>query len=131
MRPFVRKDSSRLVWLCRDRHDEAAAFALDAVRVDEILDREPGRRLVVVLEDSLGEPRAVEISRLFGRFGKRDVDDVVGAARVERRALVVVDRVVRGSDEVGRRPSRAGVADGAKRLDVGHRGRAYQRVRAI
>ena len=50
------------------------------------------------------------------------MDDVVRAAREELRALLVVDGVVRRSDEIGQRAGRAGVADGAKRLDVGHRG---------
>ena len=50
------------------------------------------------------------------------MEDVVRAARVQTRSLVVVDRVVRRGDEVRQRSGRAGVADGAERLDVGHRG---------
>ena len=50
------------------------------------------------------------------------MDDVVRAARVQPRALFIVDYVVRRGDEVRQRSGRAGVADGAERLDVGHRG---------
>ena len=97
-------------------------LARDAVRADELLAREPHRGIVVALEDPLREPVAVQLPRRRGRLGQGHVDDVVGAARIERRALLVGDGVVRRGDEVGQRAGRAGVADGAKRLHVGHRG---------
>ena len=53
---------------------------------------------------------------------KRHVRHVVGAARVQGSALVVVDGVIGRCDEIGQRAGRAGVADGAERLNVGHRG---------
>ena len=122
VRALVRKHASVRVRRGRDRDDHAAALARDAVRADELLHREPHRGLGVVFEDTVREPLAVEPPGLVGRLGKRDVDDVVRAARVQRRALLVVDGVVRRCDEIRQRAGRAGVADGAKRLDVGHRG---------
>ena len=104
------------------RGDHPLALPCDAVRADELLAREPHGRLVLLLEDSLGEPVAVQLPCSGRRFGQRDVDDVVRAAGVERRSLLVRHGVVRGSDEVGQRAGRAGVADGAKRLHIGHRG---------
>ena len=77
------------------------------------------------------QPLAVQLAGRSRGFGQRDVDDVVGAPRVQLRALLVRYGVVRRSDEVGQRPGGARVPDGAKRLGVGHRRRAYQWVRAI
>ena len=50
------------------------------------------------------------------------MNHVVRAAGIQLGALLVVDGVVRGSHEIRQRPGRAGVADGAERLGVGHRG---------
>ena len=58
------------------------------------------------------------------------MEDVEGAARVQACALLVVDGVVRGRDEVRQVPGRAGVADGAERHDLGHRGERTNGFRA-
>jgi hypothetical protein len=50
------------------------------------------------------------------------VEDVVRAAPVELGALGVVDRVVGRRHEIRQSTGRAGIADGAERLGVGHRG---------
>ena len=50
------------------------------------------------------------------------MDDVVRAAGEELVALLATDGVVRRGDEIDERTGRAGVADGAKRLQVAHRG---------
>ena len=68
------------------------------------------------------QPLAVDPPRVGDRLGQRQVEDVVRTPRIERRALILVHNVVRGRDEIGQRAGRAGVADGAKRLDVAHRG---------
>ena len=57
---------------------------------------------------------------LLGRLGKREVEHVVRAARVQVVTLLGRHRVVRRSYEVGQGPGRTGVADGAEALHVGH-----------
>ncbi len=48
--------------------------------------------------------------------------DVVRAAGEEPVALLATDGVVGRGDEIRERTGRAGVADGAERLQVAHRG---------
>ena len=107
----------------RQRDDHAVPLARDAVRADELLD---ARARPTARRPARGSPSASH-SRYrrppqSADSGKRHMDDVVRAARVQRRALLVGDGVVRRGDEIGERAGRARVADGAKRLDVGHRG---------
>ena len=118
----MREDGARLVRLCRERHDHAAALARDTVRTNVALDRKPSSRLVVAGENALSQPFPVEPNRLTGRLGQGHVDDVVRAAPIQLCTLGLVDGVVGGCHEIRQRAGRAGVADGAERLDVGHRG---------
>ena len=74
------------------------------------------------VEDSLREPVAVQVHGLLRRLGQRQVDDVERAAREELLALLAADCVVGRCDEIDERTGRAGVTDGAKRLQVAHRG---------
>jgi len=93
----------------------------DSVRADVGLDHEPRRGVSLLLQDAPREPLRVEASGVLDRLGKRDVDDVVRAAREETRSLLVVDRVVGRCHELAERACRARVANGAERLGVGHR----------
>ncbi len=113
---------SGLVRICRERHDDPAALSTDPVRADVVLGQKPCPTLVLALEHSAREPVGVEIARLLRRLGQGQVHDVVGAPREELVPLIAADRVVRRSYEIDQRSGRAGVADGAERLQVGHRG---------
>ena len=122
MRSLVREDGSRLVRFGRNGHEHAVSLARHTVRADVPFDTDPCRGLGLLLEDPVREPLAVEPGGHLRRLGKGHVDDVVGTPRVQVRALVVVDGVVRGSDQIRQPSGRAGIADGAERLGVGHRG---------
>ena len=117
---LVRQDVTCLVRLGGERYGDSAALPGDAVRADVVLDEEPRRRLVVSHEDAVREPAAVQAAGLVGRLGKRHVQDVERAPRKELRALLGSDRIVRRSHKIRERTGRAGVADGAERLHVGH-----------
>ena len=59
-----------------------------------------------------------------------DRDDVERRARLEGGALLVVQDVVRRGDEVLKRARHlAAVVEGVEGLEIGHRGRRYQRRR--
>ncbi len=127
MRVLVRQHAAGLVRLRGERDDDATPVAPDAVRPDVVLHEQPRRGHVLALEDPARQPLPVQAPRLVLRLGEGQVEDVVRAQREESLALVGSDRVVGRRHEVRDRAGRAGVADGAKRLQVGHRGRAYQR----
>ena len=104
--------------------------------------RRPGRRSVstasqsagvfVALEDPAREPLAVEATRPpSADSGSVTWRTLYGLRVYSSRSLLVVDRVVRGRDEIRQRSGRAGVADGAERLDVGHRGERTNGLREI
>jgi hypothetical protein len=65
VRQLVRKHRTRLVRLRRDGHDRAVPLARDPVRPDVVLRRQPDRGLVVVPEDPVGEPPAIETARVL------------------------------------------------------------------
>ena len=128
VRPLVREHASRLVRLGGERGDDAAALARDAVGADVVLDEKPRGRLVLALEDAVREPARGTGGRPpppspAASGGRR----CTGSARRGASRSSCDDGVVRRRDEIGERAGRAGVADGAERLHVGHRGRAYQR----
>ena len=122
MRPLVRQHVTRLVRLGRERDDHSTALSPDPVGADVLLREKPRGRLVLAREDSLREPVAVQVDGLLGRLGKCQVGDVVRAAGEELVALLGADCVVGRCDEIDERAGRAGVPDGAKRLQVAHRG---------
>ena len=122
MRPLVGQDAAGLVRLGRDRRDDSPPLPRHAVGTDEVLDEQPGRGVLLPLEDPGREPLGVEPAGLVDRVGERQVRDVVRAPREEALALRVAHDVVRRRHEIGERAGRAGVADGAERLHIGHRG---------
>ena len=129
-RALVRQHRARLVRLRRDRGDHTVTLARDAVRPTN----SSTASQTAGSSSSTRIPRGATRGRASGlvyRLGERHVEDVVRTAREERRPLLVVDRVVRRSDQVGQRAGRAGVADGAKRLDVAHRGERTNGLRPI
>ena len=120
---LVGQDDPRLVRLGPQRGHEPLARTRDLVRADVVL-RQPPDALGLVLEHSVGAPLAPEPARFGLVVGQRQMDDVVRARGAEALALLGRDHVVRRGDEALERPGRLGVANGAKRLDLGHRGRA-------
>ena len=119
---LVGEHGARLVGLGGQRDDEPLPLALDAVRTDIALRDDPRARVVVSREDPRGQPVPVERGTRSGGVGQRQMEDVVGTLREKGCTLLVVHRVVRRSDEIRQRTGRAGVANGAKRRGVGHRG---------
>jgi len=117
---LVRKNVSCLVRLGGERHGKSTALPGDAVRADVVLDEEPRGWLVVSDEDAFREPAAVQATGLVRGLRQRHVHHVERAPREELRALLGSDRVVGRSHEIRERTGRAGVADGAERLHVGH-----------
>src|SRR5205823_7948168 len=82
---------------------EALARARDAVRADVLLREPPVRRLRVLGERAGLAPGGEVAGGLLLGVGKREVDDVVRAAREVVGALAVGDHVVRRRDERGER----------------------------
>ena len=130
VRPLVRKDAAGLVRLGRDRRDDSPPLPRHAVGTDEVLDEQPGRGVLLPLEDPGREPLGVEPACLVDRVGERQVRDVVRAPPEEALALRIAHDVVRRRHEIGERAGRAGVADGAERLHIGHRGERTNAGRA-
>ena len=120
---LVGQDDPRLVRLGPQRGHKPLARTGDLVRADVVL-RQPPDALGLVLEHSVGAPLAPEPARFGLVVGQRQMDDVVRARGAEALALLGRDHVVRRGDEALERPGRLDVANGAKRLDLGHRGRA-------
>jgi hypothetical protein len=117
MRPLVREHDGAFVRLERERDDEAVARAADAVRPDVRLRERPCAVLQLAYEHAGLAPGCEVRDGLRVRVGKRQVDDVVGAAREVLAPLLLRDHVVGRRDEVVQRQR---VALGAKRADLGH-----------
>ena len=122
MRPLVGEDVPGLVRLDGERDDHAPPLTRDAVRADVLLDEQPRGGVRLPLEDAFVQPFAVEAPGGLGRLRQGQVDDVVRASPEQALALGRRDGVVRGRHEIGSRAGRAGVTDGAKRLQYRHRG---------
>ena len=120
VRPLVREDRAGPVRLEPERHDDAVARPLDAVRADVALGERPGRRLL--RDEHAGFTPVREVARgLLLRVRQRQVHDVVRAAREVLGALVLRDHVVGRRNQVLER-ARDGrvVALRAKGTNLGH-----------
>src|SRR5712691_44738 len=124
MRALMWEDDSVLVGLGPERSDQPRPRAVDAVRADVVLREEPVAGLRIAREHALVAPGGQVTAGLLLVVWKRQVDDVVEAARQVLLALLGRDHVVRWRHEPLQRAClRLVVALGAERLDHGHLGR--------
>ena len=121
MRALVRENDPVLVGLRPERGDEPRPRASNAVRADVVLREEPVAGLRVPREHALLAPVLHVPAGLLLVVGKRQMDDVVGAARQVLLALLGREDVVRRRDQPLQRAGlRLVVALGAERLHHGH-----------
>ena len=137
-RPGCARASARAAGPCPpvrlggDRHDHAATLARHAVRTDVLLDADPRRGSSSCSRTPAASHSPVEPAGVVRRLGKRQVEHVVGTARVELRTLVARRRRRTGGrpgppaarprrcsgrrGTAGRRPSRRAYQWGSHRL---------------
>src|SRR5204862_5045930 len=126
MGALVRPDAARAVVLDPDAREEAGAVESLAGGA-ELLAHDPDRRLALFDQHTLLQPRLEQMLGVgvriltLDRARQVDLDDVERALSDELVPHLIVDDVVRGSDEVLQRPRRTRViADRVQRLNLGH-----------